>query len=281
MNNNESIKNSIRRIIAAGSTDAIEFLDCYVTKVFQKGEDGYGTINVKTINSQLSIEGVSLSAISENVRGELKLPTLLSEVTVAFIDGSSGFVSKYSQIDSQIIDSNKELSIGVTGLDDSTDEQDYDEVGFNGKKSNSDYTPESIVTTVSNIDEEGGADELSDISMSSTSIVSSVSNNTASKSTSVTQSSTDVKIESESSSIDVDRTSVNVKSPTIKLSNGGATQNAVLGVALKTVMNAFIDQVGTITTTTAIGPQPILNAAMVIALKSQVETILSNVNFIE
>ncbi len=56
-----------------------------------------------------------------------------------------------------------------------------------------------------------------------------------------------------------------------------STEAAVLGNALKTILEGLIDQINTITVTTPAGPStpPILNAAAFTALKAQLSTILS------
>lgn len=277
MNDNESIKSAIRRIVSAGNVDSVDFLDCFVTKVYQEDEEQYGTIDVKTLSGGMLINGVLLSAIEDNTRGEIKLPTLLSEVTVAVVNGDMGYVVEYSHIDSHIIDANKKVSVGVTGVEDVTEEQDYDEAEVDGLASATTYTSQEISSLVVN-----DKSEISGSSALSASQFDTVINNVNErKTTKIHQNANTVQLSSGVSTVDVGSASVAVQAPSITLSNGGATQNAVLGNALQTVLNAFIDQVATITTSTAIGTQPILNAAAVLSLKSQVNSIISSVNFIE
>lgn len=276
---NEDIKSAIRKIVDAASAAKVEFVDCYVKHVPQIGEEGYGTVDVVTTVGKAEITGVSLSAIDTNARGEVRLPTELSEITIAEVNGGKYFAVAYSHLDSHIIDANKSVKIGVVGFDEADDDTDYDEVDPTGLSTDTEYTPESIVSKA--IDKSGSNDKSNIETKSADANTSTVSDASSGKSSTVTQTPESVKLEAGGGSIEQTETETKVKASKVTLSNGGPTQNAVLGQSLKTVMNAFIDQVASITTTTAIGPQPIINLAMVQALKGQVDSILSSVNFIE
>lgn len=276
---NESIKRSIQKIAFVGRIKTVSFLDCFVTKVYEEDSEDYGTIDVVTITHKTTIKNVSLSALSDNKRGNIKLPTLLSEVTVALVNGSSGYVVEYTHIDSEIIDVNKSVTISAVGHEDLGDDEDYDEAKVDGTKATTKYVPGAIVTEVS--DDSDNNSTLNYNIATADLKESRLTDYNSGNETSVLQSSEAIKMVTGDSELMQQKTKTDITSKKITLSNGGATQNAVLGVALKTVMNAFIDQVAAITTTTSIGPQPIINMAMVTQLKTQVENILSSVNYLE
>lgn len=277
MSSNESIKAAIRKIVEVSHMKAVEFLDCYVTHVYPEGDEDYGSIDVKTIKEQQEIKGVSLSALPENERGEIKIPTLLSEVTVALVNGGVGYVVEYSHIDKQIIDVNNSIKVGATGYEAPTNDEDYDETDPTGFSSSTEHTPESIQDRV--LDENNN--KANTLNKTIDSSVSTLEDGSTSKSSTVTQTPINIKLDVGGSYMEQTEQQTNVVSNKIVLGQEAAAQNAVLGAALKTFMTAFVDQVATITVTTSMGPQPILNAASVLALKSQVDTFLSQTNFFQ
>lgn len=68
---------------------------------------------------------------------------------------------------------------------------------------------------------------------------------------------------------------------TEKLAINDGTEPFILGQTFKTLFDEFIDELGRITTTTALGQMPILNKAQVTAFKKRTDTILSKVGFID
>ena len=278
-NSNEVIKKAIQKIVQAGAIKDFEVLTGFVSKIYQVGEDNYGTIDFISMDGSIIIPGVSIASLDGNRRGKILLPAEDSDVTIAIIGGSDAYVLHFSHLDTAIFDVDKSIKVGATGVEDTDVDTDYDEVAETGLKTETEHTPSAITTKADDVS--GSNDKHNTLVDSAEQSEKIIEDLQASKSTKVTQTSTTHKIESDSSSIETKEQEVVVTSPKITLSNGGNVEKAVLGETLKTVLDAFIDQVAQILTTTVMGPQPILNAAAVTALKSQVNNILSDVNLIE
>lgn len=274
---NDEIKKAIQRISGAGNIKAIQVLTGFVTEVFPEGDERYGTINFASLDQTRYITNVSLSATQANDRGQILLPAEDSEVTIMLLNNVDGYVISYSHLDRGVVDVNSSYKIIATGVEDVDDNTDYDEVAKTGTSTSTEYTPDRIETSA--IDTNSGTENIQESSSSENRRV--VSNSNSGKSSELSQTATEIKLLLGEAFLKQTELGTEVKSSLISLSNGGATQPAVLGTALTTVLNAFIDQVGQILTTTAMGAMPILNAAAVLALKAQVAQILSSVNLIE
>lgn len=277
MNSNESIKSSIRKIISSGNVDSVDYIECYVSNVYPEGDEDYGTIDVISTQEKALIKNVSLSAIAESNRGDFKLPTLLSEVTIAVVNGATSYVVLFSHLDTERIDVNELARIGATGHEEPDDDTDYDEVEKTGLESFTEYRPDSIDTKAIDSSPGEGSEKINHINMTASKSESTLTDNSSSKSTKVIQTPTSVKIEAGSNYIEQTESGLGIKSPAISLDNGGLTEEAVLGQKLKLVLSAMITQMGLITTATSMGPQPLLNKVAVDALQNQLDTIMSQV----
>lgn len=276
---NENIKNALQRIVSAGQIKGVRILTGFATKIYQAGEEGYGTVDFHSSDGNSFIPGVSLSAIRGNQRGMILLPSEDSEMTIVLVDERDAFALSYSHITSALIDADDIVRIGVTGVEAVDDDTDYDEVEKTGLSSYTEHQTNSILSRI--IHAKDDIDNENTLSRTVSLTESVVRDNNSGDSTKTSQGTNEIKFEAKNSNIKITPSDASVTSQKITLSAGGATQKAVLGQTLSIVLKAFIDQVASIITTTAIGPQPIINAAAVSALKTQVDTILSNVNLIE
>jgi len=279
MDNNAKIKQAIRKISAAGEIKAIQILTGYVTTVYPVGDEKYGLVDFASLDGSRYITGVSLSSIDNNSRGDITLPAEDSEITIMVLNNVDAYVLLYTHIDTRLIDVNSSFKVIATGVKPMDDNTDYDEVEVTGESSFTEHTPTGISSSV--IDVSGSNDKINASIKTSSSSSNTVTDNGTGKSTAITQTPDDVMITSGNVTFKQTETGTEVVAPQIKLGNGNASEKAVLGNVLKTVLGDFIDQVAQIKTTTAIGPQPILNIPTVMALKSRLDTILSQVNLIE
>lgn len=275
MTPDEKIKKAIQAIIKAGDVSKVEIIKGFVSKVYPYDDENYGMVDFVSMDQTKVIPLVSISANEENKRGRIELPSEDSEITIAVVDGGATYVLNFTHMSDVVYDVDNSIKIGATGVESVDDNTDYDEVEETGDKSITEHTPEYINSSVES--ESGNTqNSLNRTSEATDSVVSDASNNT-----SISQTSEEVVVESGGGKISQNNSGTEVESSQIKLHNGGPVEKAVLGETLSTVLKAFIDQVGNIMTTTSMGPQPILNKAAVIAMKSQVDTILSNVNLLE
>lgn len=268
-NANQSILNSISRIINHNKPMNLEDVNVFQGYVFGYNNEYPDAVDVVSMDNSIIIKAVSLSAMYGNKQGIIYKPTIKSEVTVLVIGGVVGYVIAFTHLDNVSTIANIESYIGVTGLQQANDSQDYDEVGENGKRSGTRYNETSAITEVSQ------DNSSSKISVHFNSISNQVGNNSFLNISDglVEQKvgTSTTKLEDGSYSVDANRISL----------GKNANENAVLGVKLQTALNAFVDAVASITTTTSLGAMPILNIPQVQALKAEIAKILSNTNFIE
>lgn len=280
MSSNENIKKTIQSIIKAGQVDDIKILSGSAVVIYDDEEDErYGTIDFQSMYGDMFLMGVFLSAVEENKKGKILFPSKDSDVTVALLKDGSSYVLNYTHADKikEIADTLHEVSvIGVDSIDDVTD---YDEVEETGKKTSTKHTASNIISDVS--DQSGENDKNNTVTRTANETVGTIEDKSSSESTTVTQSSTEIELGAKNASVSVSEDNVHITSPKISLDNGGATENAVLGNSLITALNSVVDEIAKITTTTAIGPQPILNIAQVQLLKTKFNSILSNINKLE
>lgn len=268
-NANQSIINSIASIINHRKPIKLDDVGVFQGYIFGYNKDHPDTVDVVSMDNSIIIKGVSLSAVIGNSKGIFYKPTIKSEVTVLLVGGIDGYVIAYSHLDNYNVVSSISSFIGVHGLKDAVGDQDYDERESSGKTSGTTYNDGSIISEVKQ------DNSSAKISIHFNSISNQVGEQTA---INISDGTIENKVGPSSSTLQ--ESSYKVDSPRIELGKQ-ATENAVLGVKLQTVLNAFVDSVASITTTTSLGPMPIMNIVQVQALKSQIAQILSNTNFIE
>lgn len=268
---NETIKDCLRKIIQVDpvlSSSGTKIINGYVSSV---GTEGEGTVDVMSRDGQTFVRGVSVSAINANKKGAILMPTINSEVAVALVDGGvEAYLISFSHVSTARIESDLESFIGSTGVEEQNDETDYDEVKDTGYSSGTKYTPEDIESIVKY------KDKASKITVTYQKIENAVGEKSK-----TTQTEEEIKQDMNGTYTSLKDGVYIVKSNKIKMGGEDATENGVLGLKLQTVLNAFIDEVSRIMTVTALGTMPIINIAQVSALKSQVSTILSQVNFLK
>lgn len=280
MNSNEKIKRALDMIRDRGGDSPISIISGFVSKTYSKGEDGYGTIDFISYNN-LHINGVKLTGLDDNSRGDISVPMVNSEVIIISLNGRDFYVFKDTWVDEKNIEVNKNITIGVTGLEDfnDDDDKDFDDLSNNGLSSLDNFSETQVIRSVTDQSDENNV-ESSNITSTKNSITQSIISGGDTQSE-ISHTSDNVEIsKGDSTSVNVGD-NVTIKSQTTQISNGGTVEPAVLGNALSTVLNNFIDEVAKITTATAIGTQPILNIAQVIALKSTVSSIISKTLNIE
>lgn len=267
----------------------------YVAKIHTEGEFA-GTIDVQEF-SHLALEdrgdlkvgyheAVRLSAIQDNTSGVVLIPKLYSEVVVTLDPVSQiEYVTMFSQVDWIKLDSHDKITIGVTEHEkfdpNDPDGPDVDELEATGVKSATTYEKDSIVSEVRNSEDETDSSRVSqtfdsfgvDIQegkgtlLIDTEKADMTSNDGDSKlhlgKNETVLSTGDMKVE-------VTPDGVNV--------GGGAGSHAVLGEELCDILMKMLQAIASIKTTTQLGPQPPVNIAEFMAIRSQIQAMQSGLN---
>lgn len=268
---NETIKRCIRQIIEAGGGGTQSFneggrlINGFVTAV-NKEE---GTIDMVGFENEFIVQGATLSSVIGNSRGDISYPELNSDISVIISnDGSQAYVIAFTHLTEKHIEANDYVFVGVTEKGEGGD--DYDERPDTGKKSNQEYTPDQIKAIVEY------QNKSSKITQTYQKIKTEVGQN-------VSQEISEEKIENNVGDANtiLESQKFSVLATKIVFGNEANAENAVLGLKLQALLQAFIQATGMITTTTLIGAMPILNKAQVDALQAQIPGIVSKVVFNE
>jgi hypothetical protein len=263
----------------------------YVAKIHTDGEFA-GTVDVQEYSS-LSMsedkdkkigyhEGVYLSALQDNSKGLLIIPKMYSEVVVSIDPESKNeYVSMFSHVDVIQLDSHEKAVIGVTEREDfdesdedSPDVQDLEETGVFARTT---YLKDSVVTEVQG---EDGADHVRQV-IDSMQVRTVVGDDKSS--VTIDQEGIQLKhgkaestLDDDSNTIKHGSSSVTIKDNTVFLGSESGTDDAVLGGELATILMDMLNYISQIKTTTQLGPQPPLNIAQFIALKTKINMFKSS-----
>lgn len=283
-----SVADAIRRIALQGMVDpdsgdllAARRINGYVAKI---NDDG--TIDVQEYLDEIENdegikigyhEGVYLSSLQSNPNGYLIVPKMYSEVVIVKDPVTKvEYVSMFSHVDVLQLESSDTVTVGVVerkelDLDDenSPDVDELEPTGLSGKTT---YSKNEVKTEVA--DEEGG--RASSIDVKSNSVDVSVSDSDES-----TLHMDKTKIEAErgkskntleddANTMQNNNAMVKIANSTVYLGSDSGTSHAVLGEELADILCDFLGYCSQIKTTTKLGPQPPLNMAQFIALKTKI-----------
>lgn len=298
LSSNQVIREAIQKIALHGlvnpSTGVVRDtgkVTGYVAKIHTEGELA-GTIDVQEFaslsmeeNTDMKIgyhEGVYLSAIQDNSNGLLIIPKLYSEVTISMDPESKiEYVSMFSHVDVIQLDSHEKITVGVTEREefDASDENspDIHELPETGVFSRTTYTKDSIITEVQ------GEDKANHIQQSVDSEKFEVIVGDDKSSVAIDQKQIQFKhnkaetvLGENSHSSVFGSSAVEIEDGTVYVGSKSGTDDAVLGGELATILMDMLDYVSQIKTTTQLGPQPPLNMAQFIALKSKIMSFKSS-----
>jgi hypothetical protein len=255
MADQNKLSEALRRIVQAPENNLM-ILHGFVAK-YTPGDNGViGTIDFISMDGTVRIPEIPLSAIPGLSKGQMTIPTIKSDVTVLWAVGTgNASILSFSHIDTYNIISTKEVNIGVTS-ETPNDEVDYNELEDDGNKSGTTYTNSSITSMVSN------------------------------KTDSATKMSSEIgssKVEIEKEQIKdsvgdsyekLDTSGITLEGKQIFVGEG-ATEPAVLGTQLVTLMMKFITECSKITTPTMLGTMPIINLANFTSFLSECNSFLS------
>lgn len=298
LSSNQVIREAIQKIALHGlvnpSTGVVRDtgkVTGYVAKIHTEGELA-GTIDVQEFaslsmeeNTDMKIgyhEGVYLSAIQDNSNGLLIIPKLYSEVTISMDpESKTEYVSMFSHIDVIQLDSHEKITVGVTEREefDESDEEspDINELPETGVFSKTTYTKDSIITEVQAEDKANHTQQ----SINSEKFEVIVGDDKSSvaidqKQIQFKHNKAETILGENSHSSVFGSSAVEIEDGTVYVGSKSGTDDAVLGGELATILMDMLDYVSQIKTTTQLGPQPPLNIAQFIALKSKIMSFKSS-----
>lgn len=297
LNANETIYETIRQIalhkIANPRTKVIrntEKTSGYVVKLHtDENDELFGTVDVQeyvseeadgqAIKDGLSVglhEGVYLSAIQNNENGMVIVPYLYSDVVITTDpDTLKEYVIQYSHADSVQLDAHSKVVVGTTETkewEENEDSPDVDQLEKTGVHAHTTYTPVSAFTEVGKSDKdtekstlEVTADKIASKHYKATSELNADEAN-------IKYDKAQLVADAQQLLAKYNAKEIVIKNDGVYVGSGSASEPAVLGNQLATLLADWLGAITQILTTTQLGPQPPLNVAKFAALQAQVNT---------
>lgn len=246
----------------------------YVTKIHTDETDElYGTVDVQEYNDNLANnqakdeglpvglhEGVFLSAIQNNDNGLITIPYLNSDVVIATDpDTLKEYVVAYSHADTVQIDTHTKTIIGVTEtkeFEESEDSPDVDQLEKTGLHAHTEYTKEHAKTEVAKSDKN---EEKSIFEVTADQIK-------------VLHDKAQIVLDAKEILAKYDAKEIVINDKGVYLGSGKATESAVLGNQLATILIDWLGALSSMLTPTMMGPQPPANVAKFVALQSKINS---------
>lgn len=246
----------------------------YVTKIHtDENDELYGTVDVQEYNDSLANnqakdeglpvglhEGVFLSAIQNNDNGLITIPYLNSDVVIAADpDTLKEYVVAYSHADTVQIDTHTKTIIGVTEtkeFEKSEDSPDVDQLEKTGLHAHTEYTKEHAKTEVAKSDKN---EEKSIFEVTADQIKA-------------LHDKAQIVLDAKEILAKYDAKEIVINDQGVYLGSGKATEPAVLGNQLATILIDWLGALSSMLTPTMMGPQPPANVAKFVALQSKINS---------
>lgn len=246
----------------------------YVTKIHtDENDELYGTVDVQEYNDSLANnqakdeglpvglhEGVFLSAIQNNDNGLITIPYLNSDVVIATDpDTLKEYVVAYSHADTVQIDTHTKTIIGVTEtkeFEESEDSPDVDQLEKTGLHAHTEYTKEHAKTEVAKSDKN---EEKSIFEVTADQI-------------NAQHDKAQIVLDAKEILAKYNAKEIVINDKGVYLGSGKATEPAVLGNQLATILIDWLGALSSMLTPTMMGPQPPANVAKFVALQSKINS---------
>lgn len=238
-------------------------------------------------------EGVYLSALQNNDKGMVTIPYLYSDVVIATDPETlREYVVQYSHADTVQVDAHNKVVIGTTETEefqDTEDSPDVDELEPTGVHAHTTYTPISILSVVGNSEKteeqsslELTADKIEAIRDKGQMIMDAEQIHTQfDEKASITISSEQSEIKYDKAQLlmdaqqllaKYDAKEIVIKSDGVYVGSGSATEPAVLGNQLASLLVEWLGALSSMMTPTVMGPQPPANVAQFVSLQAKVSS---------
>lgn len=246
----------------------------YVVKVHTDADDDLcGTVDVQEYTTTVADgqaiaegqkvglhEGVYLSALQDNSSGLITIPYLYSDVVIATDPETlREYVVQYSHADTVQIDAHNKVTIGVTETEDwedSEDAPDVDELEATGLRAHTTYTPTSALTEVASSDNDS---DISTFEVASDKILSS-------------HDKAQILIDAQQILAKYNATEIVIKEDGVYIGSGSASEPAVLGNQLASILVDWLGALSQMMTPTMMGPQPPANVADFVSLQAKINS---------
>lgn len=254
-------------------------------------------------------EHVRISAIQNNKSGYLLVPQMYSEVVIVQDPTSQEeYVIQFSHVDVIKIQSHQTVSIGVSETkefeEDKDDDKDFDNLEQTGSSAHTYYDKDKIMELVTEHDKEGDDPEkVQDGTVTRTVTKDGIVEQVGEKTTITTENTKKtlqigdnlkitldgkgkIDIDANGTTVTIDNKGQSVKiggsdSAMISVNSGGqvtigqAQDNAVLFSELSKLLSKLFNYLATTTTTTQLGPQPLLFGPQIGALAAEIPNLMS------
>ena len=238
-------------------------------------------------------EGVYLSALQHNEKGLVTIPYLYSDVVIATDPETlREYVIQYSHADTVQVDAHNKVVIGVTETEeyqDTEDSPDVDELEPTGVHAHTTYTPISMLSVVGKSDkpEEQSSLELTaekiEVSRDKGKMVMDAeqihTQFDEKASTTLNAEKFEAKYDKAQLLMDAqqllakyDAKEIVIKSYGVYVGSGSASEPAVLGNQLASLLVEWLGALSSMMTPTMMGPQPPANVAQFVSLQAKVNS---------
>ena len=300
LSENQTIREAIQKIALRGlvdpSTNTVHNTGRtigYVCKIHSDESDElFGTVDVQEYNNvamestddvQIGFhEGVRLSALQDNSKGMVIIPKLYSEVVIVTDPvTNTEYVSMVSHVDVIQLDSHDTITVGVKERKefDVNDENspDIDELEETGVYTRTTYQKASIKHEVQDKDSKNKSSQTMDGSQIYSVVGDDESSSTISHDkVNLKHKKSELELNDNEGTLTSGSSKVKVENGTVYVGSDSGTDDAVLGSQLADVLMDILNYISQIKITTQLGPQPPLNMAQFIALKSKINSFKSS-----
>lgn len=262
MADQNKLSEALRRLVRAPENN-LQIVHGFVAKYNKpQNEDELGTIDVISMDGTIRLSDIPLSSVPGLSKGQMFVPGLKSDITLLWAVGTGdASILSFSHLDNINTIATEKVTIGVTG-EISNPDADYNELENSGEKTDTIYEPTKIISQASNKTD------------SATLIIESDKITTETGKAKIELNKEQIKQTLGPSSETITEKSITLDGKQIILGNG-ATDPAVLGNQLVTLMMKFMTECSKITTPTMLGTMPIINMANFLSFLSECNSVLS------
>lgn len=262
MADQNKLSEALRKLVQAPENN-LQIVHGFVAKYNQPQNEGsLGTIDVISMDGTINLSDIPLNSVPGLNKGQMFVPTIKSDVTLLWAVGTGdASILSFSHLDRISTIANKKNIIGVTS-EVSNAEVDYNELENDGNKTETIYESTKIISQASNKSD----------SATQTIEPSKITTNTGKSK--VEQDKDQIKHSVGNTSESITEDSIILNGKHIVLGEG-ATEPAVLGNQLVSLMMEFMTECSKITTPTMLGTMPIINMANFLSFLTKCNSVLS------
>lgn len=262
MADQNKLSEALRRLVQAPENN-LQIVHGFIVKYHKPQEENVlGTVDVISIDGTIHLSDIPLNSVPGLSKGQMFVPAIKSDITLLWAVGTGdASILSFSHLETISSIATKKLNIGVIS-ETPNSEVDYNELEDNGDKTESIYEPSKITSQASNkVDSATHTIEPTKITSEAGKAKTELNNE-------------QIKQAVGSSSETITESNIILDGKQIVLGDG-ATDPAVLGNQLVSLMMKFMTECSKITTPTMLGTMPIINMANFLQFLSECNSVLS------